>query len=226
MSKRAVIKRAANEEYELEQEKDMNEQKNDLNSIPSDGFCDEDLQENIVGSERLYHGRVLDLERLQVSLPDGSVQTREVVRHHGGAAILALNAESEVLLVRQFRAATGEILCEIPAGKLELNEDPLLCAQRELAEETGYHARKWQKLSTMFPSPGYTSERLHLYLAEELSPGEQHLDQGEFLHAFRLPFSEALKWVEDGRICDAKSALALLQTAMILQKRQETPKIR
>lgn len=219
MSKRAVTK-----EYEQEQVEDMNEQKNDLSSLPLEGAFDKDLQENIVGSERLYHGRILDLERLQVSLPDGVVQTREVVRHHGGAAILALNAEGEVLLVRQFRAATGEILCEIPAGKLEPEEDPLICAQRELAEETGYHAKKWQKLSAMFPSPGYTSELLHLYLAEELSPGEQHLDQGEFLHAFRLPFCEALKWVEGGRICDAKSALALLQTAMILQKRQEAEK--
>lgn len=158
--------------------------------------------------DTIYKGKILSLHLDEVRLPDGSTATREVVEHSGGVAVLAL-WEGEVLMVRQYRHPTGQYLLELPAGKLEPGEDPALCAIRELEEETGYRAGKVRRLGFFYATPGYVDEKLYLYTAEDLSPTAQHLDEGEFLDVVRMPLADALAACRDGRIIDAKTALAL-----------------
>lgn len=171
---------------------------------------DTKLYEAVLETETLYKGRVLELEKKRVRLPDGKESIREIIVHHGGAAILALTDDQDIILVRQYRLASAQVLTEIPAGKLEKDEDPFVCAQRELEEETGFSAEHWEVLGRMYPSPGYTSECLYLYLARNLKPGKAHLDPGEFLDSFRLPFKEAVRQVVEGKIIDAKTCLAIM----------------
>lgn len=177
------------------------------------------LEETVRSKETAYQGRVFSVQCLKIELPDGTEASRDIVSHHGGATVVALTDKGNVLLVRQYRIAVEQTLVELPAGKLEPDEDPLLCAQRELSEETGFRAESWIKLGEMMPSPGYTSEKLHLYLAEGLRPGTQHLDPGEFLDAFEMPFSEALRQVESGELSDGKTALGILLAKRYLDQR-------
>lgn len=180
-----------------------------------------ELREKIIEDKPIFQGKVLDIHLYTIERPDGRQSSREVALHGGGAGILALNEKGEVLFVRQFRLASGEILLEVPAGRLEADEDPLLCAQRELREETGFSAKKWQSLGSYYVSPGYTSEKLYLYFAEDLMPGSQDLDDGEFLEVQSLPFSKALEMLHTGQISDAKTALCLSLCETLLEQRKQ-----
>jgi ADP-ribose pyrophosphatase len=141
---------------------------------------------------------------------DGSVITRDLVIHPGAVAILPLVDAEHVCLVRNYRAAVGDTLLEIPAGTLEPAEAPDTAAQRELAEETGYRAAQWRKLGVFYPSPGVLSEQMHLYVATGLTPGPMHLEKDEKLEPQVVPWSQVVAWAHDGTIRDAKTLVAVL----------------
>jgi 8-oxo-dGTP pyrophosphatase MutT (NUDIX family) len=157
----------------------------------------------------VFTGRVLTLNLEQVRLPNGRVAELEIAHHPGGAAIVALDAAGRVCLLRQFRHAAGGWLDELPAGKLDGGEPPLLCAQRELAEEAGMVARRWDKLGQFFSSPGVFTEVIHLYLARDLQPVTAQPDEHEVFEARWLPLPEALALAGSGRLQDGKSLVGL-----------------
>jgi len=143
-------------------------------------------------------------------LPGGAETDLEILRHPGAAAIVAVTDDEEVVLIRQYRHAVGDYLWEIPAGTRDGEEDPLACARRELTEETGFTAQSWTELGEMLPAPGYASERIYLYLARGLGRAAQKLDEDEVItDVTRIPAGQALRWVTDGTLIDAKSAVAL-----------------
>ena len=147
----------------------------------------------------------------KVELENGNTSTREVVHHHGGAGIAALNDRGEIYLVRQYRYALDRELIEIPAGKLEKGEDPFEAAKRELGEEAGLAAAEYRDLGYIIPTCGYCSEIIYLYAARNLSPVGQHLDADEFLSVFTLPLDEAARMVLSGEITDGKTVAAVLK---------------
>jgi ADP-ribose pyrophosphatase len=161
---------------------------------------------------------VVSLDVDTVRFPDGHVGELEIVRHPGGAAVLPLlggrdDEDPEVLLIRQYRYAADGVLYEIPAGRLDPSEPPAVCAARELREETGYRAQSIEPLFTMFSTPGFTDERIHLFLATGLEAGASDREADEYLELAPVRLSRALSMVERGEIRDAKTALALLFAA-------------
>ena len=158
----------------------------------------------------VFRGRKIQVAMESETLPDGAVVERDVVLHPGAVAILPLMDADHVCLVRDWRPIVGARLIEIPAGTLEPGEAPDAAAIRELAEETGYRAARWQKLAEFFPSPGVLSERTHLYLASELTPGTMQLEAGEELVPETVSLSDAMRWALEGAIRDAKTLIALL----------------
>jgi ADP-ribose pyrophosphatase len=158
----------------------------------------------------VFKGRVLTLNLEQVRLPNGRVAELEIAHHPGGAAVVALDAEGRVCLLRQFRHAAGGWLIELPAGKLDAGEPPLECAQRELAEEAGAVARRWDKLGEFFSSPGVLTEVIHLYLARELTATDAQPEEHEVFEARWIPLDEAVDLAASGRLQDAKSVIGLL----------------
>ena len=169
-----------------------------------------DLYEKIIKTDTMFEGRVFKVEVSEVELPDGQKSTREIIRHNGGAAIVAIDEDKNIFLVKQYRIATGQELLEIPAGKLEVGEDPLECAKRELEEETGMQAGEIKHLFSMYATPGYCAERLHIYFTKGLKSGQIHRDEEEFLHVIKLPFDIAYKMVMNGQIFDAKTIAGIL----------------
>lgn len=165
-------------------------------------------EEKTVRRNYIYRGKIVNLRCDDALLPDGRPCTREVVEHPGGAAVLCVR-EGKVLLVRQFRYSYGEELLEIPAGKLDPGEEPIRAAARELEEETGFTA-SLEPLTVFYPTPGYTNEKIYIYLAKEIHGGTQRLDDGEFLDVLQLPLEEALRMVNEGQIKDGKTIAALL----------------
>ncbi|EES72253.1 nudix-type nucleoside diphosphatase, YffH/AdpP family [Paenibacillus sp. oral taxon 786 str. D14] len=166
------------------------------------------LKETTVSTEPVFQGRVISLQIDTVKLPDGTTATREIVKHPGAVAVLAVH-EGRLLLVDQYRQAMGRCELEIPAGKLELGEDPAEAAVRELQEETGYRCDKLTHLHSFYTSPGFADEIIHLYLAEQLSPGEMSPDVDEFLEVQEVTLEEALGLIAEGRIADAKTIMAV-----------------
>jgi ADP-ribose pyrophosphatase len=166
--------------------------------------------------EILYEGKTVDLVVDHVRYPSGRTGVREIVRHPGGAVIVPLLQEGAVLLVRQHRYPLGEEILELPAGKLEPGEDPRVAAGRELEEETGYTAADLTKLSSIYTSPGFCDEELHIFLATGLapSPGGTRREEGEFsMSTVKVPLSEASAMIERGEIRDGKTIVGLLLTA-------------
>ena len=172
--------------------------------------------EKTLETRELFRGRILRLEVDRVELEDGSVSSREVVRHPGGAAILPLDAEGQVTLVRQFRYAFGQELLEIPAGKLEPGEDPKTAAIRELEEECGLVAGAVTDLGCIYPSVGYDDEIIYLYLARDLRSTEARPDAGEFVSLERYPLSTLAEMAESGVLRDAKTVTAVLKTRSLI----------
>ena len=172
------------------------------------------LTETLVSKEVVYPGAIIRLEHWDVMLPNGHHALREVACHPGASAVVALDEEGRVLMVRQMRIAVGRLTLEIPAGKLDSpEEDPLDCAKRELSEETGYRADHWRKLTCMETTPGFCNERIHLYLATGLHAGDSHPDDDEFVSVTRLPLQEAVAAVMDGTFRDGKTCLGIMMAA-------------
>jgi len=164
----------------------------------------------------LYQGRVIDLGLETVTLPNGRRIELEIIRHPGGAAVAAVDGQERVCLVYQYRHAGGGWLWELPAGKIDDREDPLLTARRELLEEGGMAAKQWRSLGFMHSSPGVFDEVIHLYLATGLSHKGQNLEEDELLEVHWLPLREAVQWAHSGKITDAKTVIGLLRAVAIL----------
>lgn len=178
---------------------------------------DERLHETILSQRKVFQGILISVEQWEVEVYGGNHAQREIVRHVGAAAVVPVDENGIVTLVRQYRVALGRILTEIPAGKKDSpDEDPLLCAQRELSEETGLTAANWRFLTTIDTSPGFLTERIGLYLATGLTQGHSHPDEDEFLNLERMPLSEAVARVMAGEIADGKTAVGLLMAAKLL----------
>ncbi len=171
------------------------------------------MNETILHTESIYEGRVIRLALLKVQLPDGRSARRELVRHPGAVAVVALDAAQNLLLVRQFRIAAGQVLLEIPAGTLEPNEPPFDCAKRELQEETGFHPGKIEPIGGIYVAPGYTTEFIHLFLATDLTESRLDSDADEFIEVERIHLTEALAMIERGDIIDGKSITGILRVA-------------
>ena len=169
---------------------------------------DAHLREERLSGQDIYSGIFLDMKRDQVSLPDGNQAVREYLTHPGAVAIVAVLDDGRVLMERQYRYPIAKACLEIPAGKLDPKEDHLLCAQRELAEETGYTAKKWSFIRRIHPVISYSTEFIDIYLAEGLLSGKSHLDEEEFLDVFAAPLEQLLEWVEQGEITDVKTTIA------------------
>ena len=168
------------------------------------------LEERTIRKNYVYRGKIINVRCDDAQLPDGKPCRREIVEHPGGAAVLCVH-EGKVALVRQFRYAYGEAIYEIPAGKLSEGEDPQLAAARELGEETGLCAERLGLMFVLYPTPGYTNEKIYIYEAVGVREGRQHLDEGEFLNVEYVPLDRALDMVKDGTIRDAKTIVALQQ---------------
>lgn len=176
------------------------------------------LQEKQIRSEEIYHGKILHITRDTVLLENGTEALREVVHHPGGACVVPLTANGEVLMVRQFRYPHLAETLEVPAGKLEYGEDPLECAVRELKEEAGCTAEALEPLGWLFPTPAYDKEVIYMYLARHLHENKgQSLDEDEFLDVERIPLKKAVEMVMNNEIFDAKTQIALLKTARLLE---------
>lgn len=169
----------------------------------------DDLTEHFVSREEVFAGRLLNVRRDTVRMPDGATATREYIVHPGAVGILPLTGDGRVVLERQYRYPHGRDFIEIPAGKVEPGEDLLACAQRELLEETGYAAAGWQRLTTIHNAISYSDEAIELFLARGLEQHRQKLDEEEFLEVLEVPFAEAIAMLRDGRITDVKTMIAL-----------------
>jgi ADP-ribose pyrophosphatase len=168
-----------------------------------------DLKETRLDSAVVYEGDFIKVLKDNVRLPDGSISTREHIAHPGAVAVLALLDNGNLLMERQYRYAPQREFIELPAGKIDHGEDILLCAQRELLEETGYVAQEWIHLSTVWPCIGYANERMEYFLARGLAHQGRKLDDGEFLEVFELSLPEAMEWIRLGRINDSKTIVGL-----------------
>ncbi|HLB83077.1 MAG TPA: NUDIX hydrolase [Gemmatimonadales bacterium] len=174
-------------------------------------------------SRRIYTGRVVRLDVDTVRFPDGSTGELEMIRHPGAAAVVPCasdppGADPTILLIRQYRYATGGELWEIPAGTLDPGEDPEACARRELLEETGVTAARLQRLTSIWTTPGFTTEVIHLYLATGLTTGEPSRERDEFIEVVPQPLSRVLELIRDGELRDAKSVVAILYMAGFVLK--------
>lgn len=178
----------------------------------------QELSEKLLSSEYLYRGRIINLRRDGVLTPKrGERAFREIVEHPGAVAILALDPRQRVVLVRQYRHAVAGILLEVPAGKLEPGEEPLHCARRELAEETGCRGGDWRELIWFYSSPGFSDEKIHLFLAEGVIPGERAPAEGdEALEPLWIDATEAGRLLREKEIHDAKTILALQFAAALI----------
>jgi ADP-ribose pyrophosphatase len=178
------------------------------------GVSEMDLGEKTLDSKSIFSGRIIKVRVDQVELPDGRVSTREIVEHAPAVAVVALTEDGELLLVRQYRKPIEQHMLEIPAGLMETGETPLDSARRELAEETGFRADKWEKLSSFYTTPGFSDEVIHLFLASDLKVGATHLDEDEFVEVQKLSLPEALRLIEIGELIDAKSIIGIQTVAL------------
>ena len=169
------------------------------------------LIEKQIESRRVWQGKLLDVRSDRVRLPDGSEATREYIVHPGAAMIIPVLPNDDLVMERQFRYPTGRVMIEFPAGKLDPGEDMLVTAKRELLEETGYRAAKWEWLAEVHPIVSYTTERIEIFLATELTLEKAKLDAGEFLEVFTISFASALERLKAGEITDMKTVVGLYQ---------------
>lgn len=171
-----------------------------------------------IASHRIYTGKTISVDVDQVRFPNGSTGELEMVRHPGASAVIPFLSDPagddpQILLLRQYRYAADGFIYEVPAGKLEPGEEPRACAVRELREETGCTAERMDFLYTMYTTPGFTDERIHIFLASGLTRGETSRDSDEIAEVHTMPLSQALRMIQQGDIQDAKTALAILYAA-------------
>lgn len=160
----------------------------------------------------IRNGRVFDITVENVTFPNGVNIDMEIIRHPGASAIVPLTADNEIVMLKQYRHAIGGFLWEIPAGTFDAGEAPLVCAKRELAEETGFEAESWESIGAVTPLPGYSDERIHLFLARNLIPSTQSLDPDEILEVHSIPLEKVIAMISDGEIEDAKTIAAVFRT--------------
>lgn len=172
------------------------------------------LEEKVISKEVMFRGKLIRVEHWQVELPNGHTSLREVALHNGAAGVVAVDDEGKVVMVRQHRIAVGRMTWEVPAGKLDSpDEDPLHCAKRELSEETGLEAESWEKLICLETTPGFCTERIHLYLARGLHQGVTHPDEDEFVATKREPIGTLVNQIMKGEIRDGKTIVAIMMAA-------------
>ena len=164
----------------------------------------------------VYTGKIVNVRQDIAELQNGNRAEREVVEHPGGVGIVAVTHDKKILMVRQYRYPMNEEMLEIPAGKLDENEDPFECAVRELSEETGFTAKKWEDIGAIYPSPGFCRETLFLYLALELQPGEMHPDENELLSVEEVAVDELIDQIMANKLKDAKSIIGIMKAKLYL----------
>ena len=202
--------RPVEEIEEIEEIEEAEEAEDTQLVLGDDDERDAGLHEEVISQETAWSGKIFDVECLEVKLPNGHVSRRDVVRHHGAVAIVALTESGKIALVRQYRTALDRVTVEIPAGKLEPGEDPLDCAKRELKEETGFVPGRIAYLTTIASSCGFSDELIHLYLATQLSFEGANPDEDEFLNVDLVDVQELVDAVLDGKIEDAKTVVGAL----------------
>ena len=168
-----------------------------------------EMKEETLDSRQVFSGALLKINADRVRLPDGGEAVREYVVHPGAAMVIPLLADGRVVLERQYRYPLRREFIELPAGKIDQGEDPLETARRELREETGYEAGEWSHLTTIHPLIGYSDERIEIFLARKLTLTDAKLDAGEFLEVFTANPVEAIRWIREGKITDAKTLIGL-----------------
>ncbi|MCC6013871.1 MAG: NUDIX hydrolase [Candidatus Verstraetearchaeota archaeon] len=173
--------------------------------------------EELIKSELVYSGKLIKVRLDEVKLPNGKISKREIVVHRGAVAILALDNDNNIILIRQYRHAAGKFMWEIPAGTLEEGEDPLECAKRELLEETGYIANKIEKLIQFYVAVGYCTEIIHLFIARELKKLSQKTEEDEFISVHLIPIDRALEMIKNNEIEDAKTIIGILMMKNVLR---------
>ena len=175
------------------------------------------LREVRTGSEEIFNGTILHVQRDTVRLPNGNSAVREVIRHIGAVCVIPVLDNGDVIMERQYRYPLDRVILEIPAGKLDAaNENRLSAIQRELREETGYTAEEWTVIGDFHPAPAYSDEFITMYMARKLRKGDRHLDADEFLDVYTVPLKDLVEDVMAGRISDAKTQVCILKAARIL----------
>lgn len=167
------------------------------------------FEEKTMKSDKLYEGKLLNLRIDTVELPDKKYSKREIIEHPGGVAILPITEDNCIILVEQYRKAVERFLLELPAGKLEVNEEPAETAKRELKEETGITANKLEYLLEFYTSPGFTNEKTYLFLAKDLIQGEPNPDSGEFIKTTKIKIDDLVKMIDRGEILDSKTIIGI-----------------
>ena len=175
------------------------------------------LTEEKLNSKTIYEGKVINLKVTEVKLENGCTAVREIVEHPGGVCVLGIDADKNVLMVKQYRAPFETVLLEAPAGKLDKGEEPLHCGQREFLEETGYTADKFTRVGEFYPSVGFLTEKIHVYIAEGLHKKAQRLDEDEFLNVCKYSIDELVNMVMRNEIKDAKTVIAILMAEKYLK---------
>ena len=166
--------------------------------------------EKTISTKRIHEGSILNLRVDEVLLPNNKTSKREIIEHNGAVAMVAVNNENDIILVKQFRKAVEKVMIEIPAGKLELDEDPDQCAVRELIEETGYKPNKITRMFDLSTSPGFCTEVIHMYIAEDLEEAYLDCDEDEFIEVVKMNIDEAVNMISRGEITDSKTIAGLL----------------
>ncbi|WP_416149633.1 NUDIX hydrolase [Salipaludibacillus sp. HK11] len=179
------------------------------------------LIEKTISTKSIFKGKIIDLEVQDVVLPDGQESKREIIHHPGAVAVVAFTDEGKLILVKQYRKALEKVIAEIPAGKLEVGEDPLECARRELEEETGVKAEELSKLHSFYTSPGFANEIVYVYLAEGLKVGTLNMDEDEFVERIDVTLEEAKQMIATEEIHDAKTIYAIQYWELIEAKAHE-----
>lgn len=176
------------------------------------------FEEKTISSEMIYEGRILNLRRDKVHVKDNQTSYREIVEHNGGVALAAVTPEGKMVMVRQYRKAAEKAVLEVPAGKIEKDEDHRLTAERELKEETGYSAGKIEYITSFYSSIGYSTEVIYLYYATELTPGETDFDDNEAIEILEYDLTELKDMIFSGELEDAKTIAAILLVESIVEK--------
>jgi len=175
------------------------------------------LIEKKVDSKTLFEGVIFNVERQKVLLPNGKDAIRDIVVNPNAAAVVAIDNDNNVIMVKQFRATVGKVLLEIPAGKLDKGEDPLKCASRELREETGYTSKDIKFLFAPLVSPGFATEHIHIFMATDLTLGKVDPDEDEFVETVKIPITKVIDMIMNGEIEDSKTVSGVLAAARILK---------
>lgn len=176
------------------------------------------LEEKKISSQNVYDGVLLHVKCDKIKMPSGNIGIREYFNHPGASCVVAITEDEQIIIEKQFRYPFHSVITEIPAGKLDLNEDPLSAAKREFEEETGYIADKWTYMGDFYPSVAYTDENIRMYLAQDIHQGKQRLDDDEFLNIHFVPFKKFYDDVLNGKIKDGKTVAAVLKAKEYLNK--------